>query len=60
MNIAGVLLILNRKGLIFQTLYKKAAGGDLSAIKELRSIVSDSPTDNVYSGVVMIVDDIKN
>ncbi len=45
---------------IMAALYKKAAGGDLSAIKELRSIVSGGATDNLYSGVVMIVDDIKN
>ena len=49
-----------KETVIMASLYKKAAGGDLSAIKELRSIVSDGPTDNLYSGVVMIVDDIKN
>ncbi len=49
-----------RQTVIMAALYKKASGGDLSAIKELRSIVSDTPTDNLYSGVVMIVDDIKN
>ncbi len=49
-----------RQTVILASLYKKASGGDLSAIKELRSIVSDGPTDNLYSGVVMIVDDIKN
>lgn len=49
-----------KQTVIMAALYKKAAGGDLSAIKELRSIVSDGATDNLYSGVVMIVDDIKN
>ncbi len=49
-----------KETVIMASLYKKAAGGDLSAIKELRSIVSDTHTDNLYSGVVMIVDDIKN
>ena len=49
-----------KQTVIMAALYKKAASGDLSAIKELRSIVSDGATDNLYSGVVMIVDDIKN
>lgn len=49
-----------KQTVIMAALYKKAANGDLSAIKELRSIVSDGATDNLYSGVVMIVDDIKN
>ena len=49
-----------KQTVIMAALYKKAAGGDLSAIKELRSIVSNGATDNLYSGVVMIVDDIKN
>ena len=42
-------------------LYKKAVTGDLSAIKELRSIVSEKkdekPTDN---RTVMIIDDIRD
>ena len=49
-----------KSAVIMAALYKKAASGDLSAIKELRSIVSNGATDNLYSGVVMIVDDIKN
>ena len=49
-----------KQTVIMAALYKKAANGDLSAIKELRSILSDGTTDNLYSGVVMIVDDIKN
>ena len=49
-----------KQTVIMAALYKKASGGDLSAIKELRSIVSDGATDNLYNGVVMIIDDIKN
>ena len=41
-------------------LYKKAASGDLSAIKELRSIVSEKNEDKSgQSKAVMIVDDIR-
>lgn len=41
-------------------LYKKAAGGDLSAIKELRSIVSEKKEDTLPNNkAVIIVDDIK-
>jgi hypothetical protein len=40
-------------------LYKKAAAGDLSAIKELRAITGDSSLD-ICRGVVTIIDDIKN
>ena len=40
-------------------LYKKAAAGDLSAIKELRSIVSDGADDaRPGARTVMIIDDI--
>lgn len=50
-----------RKTAVMIALYKKAAAGDLSAIKELRSIVSekndDSPT---KAKAVMIVDDIRD
>lgn len=50
-----------RKTAVMIALYKKAALGDLSAIKELRSIVSEKkdekPTDN---RTVMIVDDIRD
>ena len=50
-----------RKTAVMVALYKKAASGDLSAIKELRSIVSEKndekPTD---SRTVMIVDDIRD
>ncbi len=50
-----------RKTAVMVALYKKAVTGDLSAIKELRSIVSEKkdekPTDN---RTVMIIDDIRD
>ncbi len=50
-----------RKTAVMVALYKKAVSGDLSAIKELRSIVSEKndekPTDN---RTVMIIDDIRD
>lgn len=50
-----------RKTAIMIALYKKAAAGDLSAIKELRSIVSEKNDDKLQgSKAVMIVDDIGN
>ena len=50
-----------RKTAVMIALYKKAASGDLSAIKELRSIVSEK-TDEKPDGLkaVMIVDDIRD
>lgn len=50
-----------RKTAVMIALYKKAAAGDLSAIKELRSIVSEK-TDEKSSDckAVMIVDDIRD
>ena len=48
-----------RKTAVMIALYKKAASGDLSAIKELRSIVSEKNESNLTSNkAVMIVDDI--
>ncbi len=48
-----------RKTAVMIALYKKAVGGDLSAIKELRSIVSEKNENNPsHSKAVMIVDDI--
>ena len=42
-------------------LYKKAASGDLSAIKELRSIISEKETEKKEGGrAVVIIDDIGN
>lgn len=50
-----------RKTAIMIALYKKAAAGELSAIKELRSIVSEKNDDKLQgSKAVMIVDDIGN
>ena len=39
-----------RKTAVMIALYKKAAGGDLSAIKELRSIISEKETEKKESG----------
>ena len=49
-----------RKTAVMIALYKKASEGDLSAIKELRSIVSEK-NDNKPEGAkaVIIVDDIR-
>lgn len=48
-----------RKTAIMIALYKKAAAGELSAIKELRSIVSEKNDERLQSSkAVMIVDDI--
>ena len=50
-----------RKTAVMIALYKKAAAGDLSAIKELRSIVSEKETEKKESGrAVVIIDDIGN
>ena len=48
-----------RKTAVMIALYKKAVSGDLSAIKELRSIVSEKNEEKTPTGkAVMIVDDI--
>ncbi len=48
-----------RKTAVMVALYKKASSGDLSAIKELRSIVSEKTDDKPQQAkAVMIVDDI--
>ena len=50
-----------RKTAVMIALYKKASSGDLSAIKELRSIVSEKNEDRPQEAkAVMIVDDIRN
>ncbi len=50
-----------RKTAVMIALYKKAASGDLSAIKELRSIVSEKNEEKSESlRTVMIVDDIRD
>ncbi|MDD6478426.1 MAG: hypothetical protein PUF48_01240 [Oscillospiraceae bacterium] len=41
-------------------LYKKAASGDLSAIKELRSIVADEESERSIGKAVILIDDIKD
>lgn len=49
-----------RKTAVMIALYKKAAAGDLSAIKELRSIVSEKEDEKLPdSKAVIIVDDLK-
>ena len=48
-----------RKTAVMIALYKKAVTGDLSAIKELRSIISEKETEKKESGrAVVIIDDI--
>ncbi len=50
-----------RKTAVMIALYKKAASGDLSAIKELRSIVSEQAEQKPSTTkAVMIVDDIRD
>ena len=50
-----------RKTAVMVALYKKASSGDLSAIKELRSIVSEKNIDKpTGEKAVMIIDDIRN
>lgn len=49
-----------RKAAVMIALYKKAASGDLSAIKELRSIVSDGAQEKNVGRAVVIVDDLRS
>ena len=49
----------NKYTVIAAALYKKASSGDLSAIKELRSIMGDSTAEQ-ESCLVRILDDIRN
>ena len=50
-----------RKTAVMIALYKKAAAGDLSAIKELRSIVSEKNEEGrTAAKAVMIIDDIRD
>lgn len=49
-----------RKAAVMIALYKKAAAGDLSAIKELRSIVSDGGAATGSGKAVMIIDDLRD
>lgn len=47
----------NKYTVIAAALYKKAAAGDLSAIKELRALVGEAGSEATF-GMVRIVDDI--
>ncbi len=50
-----------RKAAVMIALYKKASSGELSAIKELRSIISEKNDDKPQGlGAVMFIDDIGN
>lgn len=50
-----------RKTAVMIALYKKAASGDLSAIKELRSIVSEKDSEKTGTArAVTIIDDVGN
>ena len=50
-----------RKTAVMIALYKKAASGDLSAIKELRSIVSEKDSEKTgTTRAVTIIDDVGN
>lgn len=50
-----------RKTAVMIALYKKAAAGDLSAIKELRSIVSEKDSEKIgATRAVTIIDDVGN
>ena len=50
-----------RKTAVMIALYKKAAAGDLSAIKELRSIVSEKTDEREGNNkAVILIDDIGN
>ncbi len=51
-----------RKTAVMIALYKKASGGDLAAIKELRAIVNedDGVGEKSSCKAVMIIDDIGN
>ena len=45
---------------IMAALYKKAAAGDLSAIKELRLILNEEHVNEALNTAVVIVDNIKS
>ena len=49
----------NKYTVIAAALYKKAAAGDLSAIKELRSLQGDGSPDGDSLRLVRIIDDIR-
>lgn len=49
-----------RKAALAIAIYRKAVSGDLSAIKELRSILSEGSTSELSGKAVIIVDDLKD
>lgn len=49
-----------RKAALAISIYRKAVSGDLSAVKELRSILSSGGTGEAYGKAVLIVDDTGN
>lgn len=49
----------NKYTVIAAALYKKAAAGDLSAIKELRSLIGEAGGDMPELSAVRIIDDIR-
>jgi len=54
------LKIKKRSAAVMIALYKKAAAGDLSAIKELRSIAGEEQKDISVGKAVILIDDIGN
>lgn len=49
-----------RRAAVAIAIYKKAVAGDLSAIKELRSILGGTAQETVKEAAVTIVDDIRD
>lgn len=49
-----------RKAALAIAIYKKAASGDLSAVKELRSILAGETEQKKVSKAVLIIDDTEN
>ena len=49
-----------KSAVIMAALYKKAAAGDLSAIKELRLILNEEREDTALNTAVVIVDNIRS
>lgn len=49
-----------RKAALAIAIYKKAASGDLSAVKELRSILAGDAEQKKVSKAVLIIDDTEN
>lgn len=49
-----------KRAVVMAALYKKAAAGDLSAIKELRSIAGETGERSTQGTAVVIIDNLKN